>query len=97
LDSAFREDLLADSSVAATALRQASNPITYAYLLPFAPAVEPELTNSEILAPVLRQNLAQTTPCSTRHQLLVEAVRLRYRKAMQEIDRQEKISRRQQL
>ncbi|MEP7342459.1 MAG: hypothetical protein ABI977_32325 [Acidobacteriota bacterium] len=97
LDSAFREDLLADSQVVATALRKANNPITYAYLLPFAPAVERELPSSEILVPLLRQNLAQTMPCSTRHQLLIEAVRLRYKRTLQEIDRQEKINRRRQL
>jgi len=97
LDSAFREGLLANSLVVATALRKANNPITYAYLLPFAPAAESELPVSEILAPALRQNLAKTTPCSTRHQLLIEAVRLRYKRTLQEIDRQEKINRRRQL
>ncbi len=93
LDTAFRASLLADSLVVATALKNAHNPITHAFLLPFAPEVAPEIPGSEILAALLRENLAQATPCSTRHQLLIEAVRLRYKRAMQAIDRQEKINR----
>ncbi|MGH9840212.1 MAG: hypothetical protein ACREEM_15630 [Blastocatellia bacterium] len=96
LDAAFRAGLLADPLVAATALRNADNPITYAFLLPFAPEVEPEIPGSEILPALLRENLVRVTPGSTRHQLLIEAVRLRYKRAMQAIDRQEKISRRKQ-
>lgn len=96
LDAAFRAGLLADSLLAATALRIANNPITYAFLLPFAPAVDQEIPCSEILPVLLRENLAQVTPYSTRHQLLIEAVRLRYKRVMQAIDRQEKIDRRKQ-
>lgn len=97
LDMAFRAGLLTDSLVAATALRNANNPITQALLLPFAPEAAPEIPDSEALVALLRENLAQATPCSTRHQLLIEAVRLRYKRAMQAIDRQEKINRRKQL
>jgi hypothetical protein len=96
LDAAFRAGLLADPLVAATALRKANNPITHAFLLPFAPEVEPEIPSSEILPALLREHLVRVTPGSTRHQLLIEAVRLRYKRAMQAIDRQEKISRRKQ-
>lgn len=96
LDAAFHAGLLADSLVAATALRIANNPITYAFLLPFAPDAEQEIPSSEILPVLLRENLARVTPCSTRHQLLIEAVRLRYKRAMQAIDLQEKINRRKQ-
>ncbi len=96
LDAAFRAGLLADSPVVASALRDANNPITRAFLLPFAPEVEQEIPCSEILPVLLRENLAHVTPCSTRHQLLIEAVRLRYKRVMQAVDRQEKINRRKQ-
>lgn len=97
LDSGSRAGLFADVAATATALRNTKNPITRAFLLPFAPIVAPALPTDEILIDLLRKNLAEVVPCSTRHQLLVEAVRLRYKRVMQEIDRQEKINRRKQL
>jgi hypothetical protein len=96
LDAAFRAGLLADHSVVVTALRGANNPITCAFLLPFAPCLEQEVPSSEILPVMLRENLVRVSPCSARHQLLIEAVRLGYKRAMQAIDRQEKINRRRQ-
>lgn len=90
LESAVAAGLLASQSqgAAEAALKAAINPITQAFLLPFAPKAE--LPPNDILPPPFRKHLTFTDPCSTRHLALVEAVRLRYKRAMQDIDRQEK-------
>ena len=72
------------------ALRAAKNSITQAFLLPFAPTLESELPANELLPPPFRQHLKLTDPLSARHLAMVEAVRLRYKRAMQELDRKEK-------
>ena len=88
LESAVAAGLLANQAVAEAALTAANNPITQAFLLPFAPHVE--LPPNDILPAPFRQHLTFADPCGTRHLALVEAVRLRYKRTMQEIDRQDK-------
>lgn len=73
-----------------SALRAALTPITHAFLIPFAPEVEAELSANELLPIPFRQHLKLVDPLSARHLALVEAVRLRYKRAKQEIDRKEK-------
>jgi hypothetical protein len=90
LELAVSAGLLADQANAETALRAAENPITQAFLLPFAPRLETELPANEILPPPFRQRLKLVDPLSARHLALVEAVRLRYKRARQELDRKEK-------
>jgi hypothetical protein len=86
--------LLTDQQTAAQALRAAANPISQAFLLPFAPQVEPELPLDELFPAAFRKHLTQVAPSSSRHLAFVEAVRLRYKRAMQELDRREKEERR---
>ncbi len=90
LELAVSAGLLTDSANAEAALRAAGNPITQAFLLPFAPTLEPELPANELFPPPFRQHLKLTDPLSARHLAMVEAVRLRYKRTMQEIDRKEK-------
>lgn len=90
LELAVSAGLLTLQANAETALRAAGNPITQAFLLPFAPKLEAELPANEILPPPFRQHLKLVGPLCARHLVLVEAVRLRYKRAMQEIDRKEK-------
>lgn len=90
LELAVSAGLLTDSANAEAALIAAGNPITQAFLLPFAPMLESELPANELLPPPFRQHLKLTDPLIARHLAMVEAVRLRYKRAMQEIDRKEK-------
>jgi hypothetical protein len=97
LELATSAGLLAHQEAAEAALRAAIHPMTQAFLLPFAPSVERELPASEMLPPPFRKHLQVAEPSSPRHLTLVEAVRLRYKRAMQELDRSEKDQRRKKL
>jgi hypothetical protein len=90
LELAVSAGLLADQATAETALKAAKNPITQAFLLPFAPTLEAELPANKLFPPPFRQHLKIVDPLSARHLALVEAVRLRHKRAMQELDRKEK-------
>jgi hypothetical protein len=90
LESARAAGFLADQQQTAAALKAAPNPITQAFLLPFAPQAESELPPSDIFPAAFRKHLAVVEPCSARHLALVEAVRLRYKRDRQEFDREEK-------
>jgi hypothetical protein len=63
-------------------------------LLPYGPKAEPDIPKSEELPDILRKHLKLVDPSSTRHLALVEAVRLRYKRGRQEIDRRDKDDRR---
>ena len=97
LELATSAGLLAQQEAAEAALRAAIHPMTQAFLLPFAPSMERELPASEMLPPPFRKHLQIAEPSSPRHLTLVEAVRLRYKRAMQELDRSEKDKRRKKL
>ncbi len=88
LESAVAAGLFANQNAAEKALQAASNRITQAFLLPFAPKVK--LSSDDILLPPFHHHLTFADPCSTRHLALVEATRLRYKRVMQDRDRQEK-------
>lgn len=90
LELAMSAGLLTDRAKAESALRAAHTPITQAFLIPFAPEVETELPANELLPTPFRQHLRLVDALSARHLALVEAVRLRYKRAKQEIDRKEK-------
>lgn len=90
LELAMNSGLLTDQVKAESALRATRAPITQAFLLPFAPEVEVELPPNELLPIPFRQHLRLVEPLSVRHLALVEAIRLRYKRAKQEIDRKEK-------
>lgn len=88
LESAVAAGFLTHQRAAGAALAATHNPITQAFLLPFAPQVE--LPPDDVLPTPFRKHLAFADPCSTRHLALVEAVRLRHKRQKQDIDRQEK-------
>ena len=90
LESAIEKGFLKNLNDVETALRTAKNPITRAFLLPFAPNLEAELPNDEMLPSAFRKHLKLVEPSGSRHLALVEAVRLRYKRASQEIDRADK-------
>jgi len=94
LELAVAAKLLDSPPNVEAALKAAGNPITQAFLLPFAPQLEPQLAANDCLPTPFRRRLTQEPPCSSRHLAFVEAVRLRYKHAMQEIDQQEKAQRR---
>lgn len=94
IEFAVAAGLTGNQEAVTAALKIATNPITQAFLLPFAPHAESQMTISDYIPLPFRRHLTQETPCSSRHLAFVEAIRLRYKRAMQEIDRQEKAERR---
>ncbi|MCP9492949.1 MAG: hypothetical protein MSG64_00685 [Pyrinomonadaceae bacterium MAG19_C2-C3] len=90
LEIAVNNGFLTNPSNVESAIKSASNSITQAFLLPFIPNIESELPLNEILPAPFRKHLTRTEPCGSRHLALVEAVRLRYKRAMQNLDRLDK-------
>jgi hypothetical protein len=90
LETAINKGFTANQANVETALKKSTNPIAQSFLIPFAPHLEADLPNNEILPPPFRKHLKLTEPSSSRHLALVEAVRLRYKRAMQELDRLDK-------
>jgi len=88
-DTYLAEGKLADPSSLRAALRQAANPITQAFLLPFVPegTLIPTLVTME---PVVERKLRSLTPATPLHRSLVEGVRRQYKVACQERDRADK-------
>ncbi len=71
------------------ALRDATHPVTSAYLLPFVPDAD-----SRGLEPTVDAALRRVVPGSARHLAIVEAVRLAYQRAAKAADRRDKEMRR---
>jgi hypothetical protein len=74
---------------ASEALHRTTNPVTQAFLIPFAPGVtctEPELP----IEPVVLARLRTTSPASSLHIALVEVVRRRYITYRRGVDRLDK-------
>ena len=90
LETAIQKGFLAQPSNAATALKAAPNAITQAFLLPFHPPGASELPANDLLPAPFRKHLTLAAPCSSRHLAFVEAVRLRYKRSRQDIDRLDK-------
>jgi hypothetical protein len=86
---------LADARAVEQALGEARNPITQAFLLPFAPQVKALPPTTPIMEPVILNRLRIVAPSSPLHIILVEAVRRQYRLAAQAADRADKEAARQ--
>lgn len=82
---AERQGLFRSVGNVKAALRQASHPVTCAYLLPFAPDAE-----SHWLEPTVDGIVRRLQPGSARHLAVVEAVRLAYQRAAKAADRADK-------
>jgi len=85
-----------DAAAVRAALELTANPITQAFLLPFAPDAEvaPPVVEIEKL---VAQKLRSPTPATPLHHSLVEIVRRRYKLVRQEQDRADKDSIRAKL
>ena len=96
LELAINQGFTANQSNTETALKETTNPIAQAFLLPFAPHLEVDLPTNEILPAPFRKHLKLAEPGNSRHLALIEAVRLRYKRAMQDLDRLDKDEHRKQ-
>lgn len=94
---AIKKGFTENQRILELALSTSNCPIAHAFFVPFAPNLEPSLPNNEILPNAFRKHLKITEPGSSRHLALVEAVRLRYKRAKQEIDRIDKDEHRKRL
>jgi len=81
-----------DPAAVATALAAATNPITQAFLLPFAPAAELPADAPLPIEPVVADRLRQLVGGSSLHLSLVEVVRRRYVQFRKDVDRRDKES-----
>jgi hypothetical protein len=94
-EAALQMGYLADARAVEQALGEARNPITQAFLLPFAPQVKALAPTTPIMEPVILNRLRIVAPSSPLHIILVEAVRRQYRLAAQAADRADKEAARQ--
>jgi hypothetical protein len=97
LETAINKGFTAHKDNLETALKATKNPIAQSFLIPFAPHLEADLPTNEILPSPFRKHLKLAEPSSSRHLALVEAVRLRYKRAMQDLDRLDKDEHRKKL
>jgi hypothetical protein len=97
LETAINKGFTTNITNLETALKITNNPIAQSFLIPFAPHLETELPINEILPAPFRKHLKLVEPVSSRHLALVEAVRLRYKRAMQDLDRLDKDEHRKKL
>jgi hypothetical protein len=88
-DTYLAENRFADAGAIHTALERTSNPVTQAYLLPWAPvavAAKPIVS----IEPVVERKLRSVAPASFLHRSLVEVVRRQYKVFCQHRDRVDK-------
>lgn len=88
-ETALLNHHLADTGAVDAAVRTATNPITLAWLLPYA-SVEARSAVGIRLEPAVTAALGRVTPASARHLALVEAVRLGYQRTARARDREDK-------
>lgn len=77
----------------ALAIERARHPVTVAFLLPFAPSVQPLSgwpTSVAQATEILERHIRRVEPASARHLALVEAVRRTYKQARMAEDREDK-------
>jgi hypothetical protein len=88
-DTYLAEDRFADAEAVRGALAHATNPVTQAFLLPWAPeatAAAPVVA----IEPLVEQKLRSVAPASPLHRSLVEVVRRQYKVFCQDRDRADK-------
>jgi hypothetical protein len=90
LELAIKQGLTNQQENVDAALSVTRNPITQAFLLPFAPTMQSAVPETPILPGPFRNRLLSIAPGSSLHLSIVEAIRLRYKRVMQDIDRQDK-------
>ena len=88
-DTYLTENRFADAGVIRTALERTTNPVTQAFLLPWAPAAAPTIPVVAI-EPVVEGKLRSVAPASSLHRSLVEVVRRQYKDFCQDRDRADK-------
>jgi hypothetical protein len=90
-DTYLAENRFSDGPAIRAALGRTMNPVTQAFLLPFAPdtTILPPVVTIE---PVVERKLRAVTPASSLHRSLVEVVRRQYKVFCQERDRADKIA-----
>ncbi|MFO0965379.1 MAG: hypothetical protein U0793_07310 [Gemmataceae bacterium] len=88
-DTYLAENLFADAEAVRSALQHAANPVTQAFLLPWAPA-SPAVTPIVAIEPVVDRKLRSVEPASSLHRSLVEIVRRLYKVYCQDRDRIDK-------
>jgi hypothetical protein len=88
-DTYLAENRFADVEAIRTALERTTNPITQAFLLPWAPTTvtAPPVVPIE---PVVERKLRSVAPASSLHRSLVEVVRRQYKVFCQDRDRSDK-------
>ncbi|HEV3080196.1 MAG TPA: hypothetical protein VGY66_10470 [Gemmataceae bacterium] len=88
-DMYLAENRFADTATVRTALERTTNPVTQAFLLPWAPdavAATPVIA----MEPLVEQKLRLVAPASPLHRALVEVVRRQYKLFCQNCDRADK-------
>lgn len=86
----FQHGAFADAKAVSGALASTTNPVTQAYLIPFAPEVELSAASLFPIEPVILNRLRQLDGGSALHLALVEVVRRRYVLFRKDIDRRDK-------
>jgi hypothetical protein len=86
----FRDGALADHQAVVTALASTNQPITQAYLIPFAPEIQLSASSLLPIEPVVLDRLRTLAGGSPLHLALVEVVRRRYILFRKALDRQDK-------
>jgi hypothetical protein len=88
-DTYLAENRFADAEAVRGALAHATNPVTQAFLLPWAPDAA-AATPVVAMEPLVEQILRSVEPASPLHRPLVEVVRWQYKVFCQDRDRAEK-------
>jgi hypothetical protein len=88
-DTYLAEKRFADAEAVRTALQRTANPVTQAFLLPWAPAAV-AATPVVLMEPVVERKLRSVAPASSLHRSLVEVVRRQYKVFCQDRDRADK-------
>jgi hypothetical protein len=88
-DTYLADNRFADAEAVRTALGRTTNPITQAFLLPWAPAA---VTATPVvpIEPVVERKLRSVGPGSSLHRSLIEVVRRQYKVFCQDRDRTDK-------
>jgi hypothetical protein len=88
-DTYLAENRFADAEATRTALERTTNPITQAFLLPWAPAAVTAMP-VVLIEPLVERKLRLVAPASSLHRSLVEVVRRQYKGFCQDRDRTDK-------
>jgi hypothetical protein len=88
-DTYLAETRFADADTIRNALERTTNPVTQAFLLPWAPAAV-AATPVVPIEPVVERKLRSVGPASSLHRSLVEVVRRQYKVFCQDRDRADK-------